>query len=128
MSLLRELRPAVAGVMVAALSLGCVHPATTRDDRWRWNDAYFHEEPDVICHVHHVQTVPKEVPVADGMCLREDASYSQALFSRFPNSFWSVYSCSCESWGARTVIRWVCPECRKEERFWRLAHDWPTEP
>ena len=111
---------AVMALVLASCATGGRNDKQSRKYRLLQDDSFDQIDPVEVCPLHHVETMWCEVPVIDGMCVTPDPLYARALTGRFPYSFWDVSSCVCESFGARTVVRAVCPACRALERRWRL--------
>jgi hypothetical protein len=95
----------------------------------QYDDRFEPSEPSIEsqCHLHHVPTVQAAVPLHAGMCVVSPSNYLRAHVQRFPNSYWSISTCSCEWGNGIYVIRYACPICRNAERAWRIRHGWPTE-
>jgi hypothetical protein len=84
---------------------------------------------ETTCRLHHVDTLEAHTVLSAGMCVQPRGvyhAYMKARVSRFPNSWWTVSSCSCLGPDSLAFVR-VCPICREEERRWRRINRWPTK-
>jgi hypothetical protein len=76
-----------------------------------------------ICTIHHIQMQKKRVPIYFGLLVFEDPYYSSEL-AHFPNAQEHVNG-GCEVDLARQKqlhFRFVCPECKRVQRQWAIAH------
>ena len=76
-----------------------------------------------ICNVHRVKMLEKQVPIRFGLIDFTDPYYSHEI-SRFPHTHEYVnggceFDPVAEKRPHRTL---VCPECKRAERRWALAH------
>jgi hypothetical protein len=76
-----------------------------------------------ICNVHRAKMLKKQVPIRFGLIDFTDPYYSHEI-SRFPHAHEYVNGgCEFDPVADKTPHRtFVCPECKRAERRWALAH------
>jgi hypothetical protein len=84
-----------------------------------------------VCNIHHIRMEKKRVPMYFGLLVFEDPYYSAQL-AYFPNAREYVNG-GCEVdpvLQKQAHFRYVCPECKRAQRQWAIAHpksDWSRD-
>ena len=111
---------------------GAEYPKVSERQREKLARAAVRAQETGVCNLHHVRMQKKRVPVHYGLLVFDDPYYLAEL-CYFPNAREYVNGgCEIPSLDFQKERSWrfVCPECKRAQRKWALAHlksDWSKD-